>query len=71
MKYDVLIDTDKEQLAEQVNCVIAQGWEPFGGVSVSMVRYEYKTRDGYEEEEYKFMYAQAVVRGDEAQKAAV
>jgi hypothetical protein len=36
MRYKILVASTPEQLTEQVNKSIAEGWKPLGGVSVAI-----------------------------------
>lgn len=63
MKYQVVLDDDCPSLETAVNELIAEGWEPLGGVTMQVVHREWENeRKGYTESRTDYYYAQAMVR---------
>lgn len=60
MRYTVIERSSLEQLAEQVNELINQGWLPTGGVAASVVQIQNR-EDGWDNLVY---YAQALTHKD-------
>lgn len=62
MKYDIVTAPSREDLVNEINRTIHLGWKPHGGVSVSVVEYEFMNeREGYKETYRGEVWAQAMV----------
>lgn len=59
IEYEVLVDGTSEDLVNQVREFLAQGWQPFGGVSVTFTGV---ADSGPNEGQNYFLYAQALTR---------
>jgi hypothetical protein len=65
MAYKFVSEASGTALEEAVNGLIADGWVPLGGVSVAVVRSTWTNeRQGCEESETEWVYAQAMTRAN-------
>ncbi|GAB4059161.1 hypothetical protein [Uliginosibacterium sediminicola] len=63
MEYKFVSEGSGTKLEESVNELMATGWAPIGGVSVAVLRSTWKNdRNGHEESETEWVYAQAMTR---------
>lgn len=68
MKYQTVEKETGTALDDAVNDLIAEGWEPIGGVAIAAVFSSYENeRKGYTESETNYTYMQAMIhRGSAA-----
>ena len=60
--YTIVTASDEDELREKVNANIADGFYPYGGVSISQDSWQYENgRKGYTETQSDVMFAQAMV----------
>jgi hypothetical protein len=66
MEYKIVSRQGDRELEAAVNELIAEGWQPLGGVSVVVLHQTWENeRKGYTESDTQWVYSQAMTRSNE------